>query len=87
MYPTVTINKYGQLVVLEMFRYDSLFYSLREFEDAKPGIIKVDEEGFCDTCKMRTYFWDINIKVPICSDRCRNIMYKKLEEESINGEG
>jgi hypothetical protein len=74
------------MVVLEMFRYDTIFYNIQEFETAKPGITKVDTEGFCDTCKMKTRFWELNIKVYICCDNCRNILYKRLEEASMKGE-
>lgn len=85
-YPTVTMNKYGDIVSLEMFRYDTIYFSIQEFDEAKPGIIKSDEDGYCETCSMRTSFWDLNVKAYVCSDHCRKIMYRKMEENSIHGE-
>lgn len=82
-FPTVTMNKDGDLMVMSTMRYDVIFYNMQEFEAAKPGITKVDTTGYCETCKMLTSFWDLNVKAYVCSDKCRNRMYKKMEEASL----
>lgn len=62
--------------------YDERFSTIQMYDEAEPGLIRVDDIGYCDFCKLATYFYDTNIGVYICSRSCRVAEYKKLERDN-----
>jgi hypothetical protein len=81
-FPTITKNKNGELTVMDTMRYDTRFATRQEYDECEHGIIKVDSDGFCETCRIPTHFWDTNVKLHVCSNRCRVVLYKRLEKEA-----
>lgn len=82
-FPMIVMDHSRQLILdTRKIRYDDRYSHIISFDEAEPAIIKVDEEGKCDFCKLPTHFWDINISVYICSKNCRKAEYNKLEKEN-----
>jgi hypothetical protein len=81
-YPIICKDEEGQLAIIKRTVYDDRFSTITAYDEAEPGIIKVDDTGYCDFCKLPTKFWDTNISVYICSNKCRVSEYAKLEKDS-----
>lgn len=80
-FPTISMEKTsGNLRVMESMRYDTIYATRFDYDEVEHGVIKTDQAGTCDTCKMETTFWDVNVKVYVCSNRCRSALYRKMEE-------
>jgi hypothetical protein len=78
-FPMITKDKDGNMVVPDTMRYDTRYQARQPYDEVENGVIKTDEMGHCDTCHMETYYYDVNVKVFICSNPCRRQLYKKLE--------
>lgn len=79
-YPILTMNEKRELVLdAKRHSYDKQFPNVVDYGEVEPGIIKVDDIGYCDLCKLPTYFWDTNIEVYICGRSCRKLEYVKLD--------
>lgn len=80
-YPMIVIGAGRELARdSRLHTYDEKYSKIFAYDEADPGIIKVDDIGKCDYCKLPTSFYDVNILVYICSTMCRKMEYKKLEE-------
>ncbi len=79
-YPILIMGEKRELILdKKRSTYDSKFSKIQPYDETDPGVIKVEELGYCDYCKLPTHFWDTNIEVYICGRQCRKMEYVKLD--------